>query len=88
MVAMWGKPITLNFDKVSMGQLNFCGGWSWNGHETWERAIDLLYRGCFDYKSIITNRYMLEEWELAFTNLKQRKDVKALIYPNGLDWVK
>ncbi|HHW49794.1 MAG TPA: alcohol dehydrogenase catalytic domain-containing protein [Clostridiaceae bacterium] len=87
LVAMWGKPVTLSLDKASMGQLNLCGGWSWNGPETWERAIDLLYRNCFDYRTIITNRYRLEEWELAFANLRQRKDVKALIYPNGDNWV-
>ncbi|MHB1275323.1 MAG: zinc-dependent alcohol dehydrogenase [Candidatus Humimicrobiaceae bacterium] len=88
LVAMWGKPITLSMDKASMGQLNFAGGWSWNGPGTWEKAIELLYRGCFDYKSIITSHYKLEEWELAFANLRARKDVKALINPNGTDWAK
>ena len=86
LIAMWGKPITLNFDKVAMGQLDLIGGWSWNGSETWEKAIDFLYRGCIDYKAMITNRYKLEEWELAFSNLREGKDVKALIHPNGTDW--
>jgi L-iditol 2-dehydrogenase len=86
LIAMWGQPITLNFDKVSMGQLDLIGGWSWNGPETWEKAIDFLYRGCIDYQSMITSRYTLEDWELAFENLRLGKDVKALIYPNGTDW--
>ncbi len=86
LIAMWGKPITLNFDKVSMGQLDMSGGWSWNGPETWEMAIDFLYRGCIDYKSMITSRYKLEEWKTAFENLKSGQDVKALIHPNGTDW--
>ena len=86
LIAMWGKPITLNFDKVAMGQLDLIGGWSWNGSETWEKAIDFLYRGCIDYKAMITSRYKLEEWELAFSNLREGKDVKALIHPNGTDW--
>jgi len=86
MIAMWGKPITLNFDKVAMGQLDLSGGWSWNGPETWDKAIEFLYRGCIDYKAMITSRYALEDWEKAFENLRAGIDVKALIYPNGTDW--
>jgi L-iditol 2-dehydrogenase len=88
LIAMWGEPITLNFDKVAMGQLELHGGWSWNGPETWDTAIELLYRGVIDYQSMITNRYKLEEWELAFANLRAKEDVKALIHPNGTDWEK
>lgn len=86
LIAMWGKPITLNMDKCAMGQLDLSGGWSWNGPETWEKAIDFLYRGAIDYKSMITSRYTLEEWETAFANLRSGYDVKALIHPNGTDW--
>jgi len=86
LVAMWGQPITLNFDKVAMGQLSLNGGWSWNGPESWEKALEFLSRGVIDYKSMITNRYKLEEWETAFANLRAKKDVKAFIHPNGTDW--
>ncbi len=82
-VAMWGKPITLNMDAVSMGQISISGGWSWNGHETWRRAIDMLARNCFSVDDIITSRYELNEWEKAFDNLSSGYDVKALIHPNG-----
>ena len=86
LIAMWGSPITLNFDKVAMGQLDLRGGWSWNGPETWDMAIDFLSRGVIDYQSMITSRYRLEEWELAFANLRAKQDVKAYIHPNGTDW--
>ena len=86
LVAMYGRPITLDFDRVPMGQLNLIGSWSWSGRETWERAIDLLYQGRINYRAMITSRYDLEEWEIAFANLRTCKDVKALIHPNGLDW--
>ncbi len=85
-VAMWGKPITLSLDRLAMGQLTISGGWSWNGHETWRKAIDMLYRGCFDVDSIVTSRYKLEEWETAFDNLEKGLDVKAFLHPNGTDW--
>jgi threonine dehydrogenase-like Zn-dependent dehydrogenase len=86
LIAMWGKPITLNFDQVAMGQLDLHGGWSWNGPETWELAVQFLARGVIDYKSMITRRYKLEEWQTAFANLRAKKDVKAFIHPNGTDW--
>lgn len=86
LIAMWGSSITLNFDKVAMGQLDLHGGWSWNGPETWDKAIEFLSRGCIDYKAMITNRYRLDEWEKAFANLRAKIDVKAFIHPNGTDW--
>jgi L-iditol 2-dehydrogenase len=86
LIAMWGKPITLNFDKVAMGQLDLHGGWSWNGPETWELAVQFLARGAIDCKAMITRRYKLEEWQTAFANLRAKKDVKAFIHPNGTDW--
>lgn len=39
-----------------------------------------------DCRAMITSRYELEEWEVAFANLRACKDVKALIHPNGTDW--
>lgn len=86
LVAMYGRPITLSFDRAPMGQLSLIGSWSWNGPETWEQAIDLLHLGQIDYRAMITSRYELEEWEVAFANLRACRDVKALIHPNGTDW--
>ncbi|MFW6180946.1 MAG: zinc-dependent alcohol dehydrogenase [Spirochaetota bacterium] len=82
-ISLWGRPITVNLDEVSLGQLDIRGSWSWNGRESWERAVDLLDRGVFNLEAMITSRYTLEEWEKAFANLRSRKDLKALIYPGG-----
>jgi len=87
-ISLWGQPITVNLDQVSLGQLDIRGSWSWNGPETWEHAIDLLERGVFNLAPLITNHYALEEWETAFANLRARQDVKALIHPNGRDWAR
>jgi hypothetical protein len=29
----------------------------------------------------------LEEWETAFANLRAKRDLKALIHPNGVSWL-
>lgn len=86
-ISLWGRPIKVNLDQVSLGQLDIRGSWSWNGRETWERAVDLLNRGVFNIKPVITGHYELEQWETAFANLRAKVDLKALIHPNGLDWM-
>jgi threonine dehydrogenase-like Zn-dependent dehydrogenase len=85
-ISLWGEPITINADPISLNQLDISGAWSWNGAETWERAVDLVSRGVFDFDSIIGGRYSLDQWEDAFRNLTEVRDVKALIHPNGRDW--
>jgi threonine dehydrogenase-like Zn-dependent dehydrogenase len=85
-ISLWGQKLTLDLDQISLGQLDIRGSWSWNGRETWEHAVDLLDRGVFDLSPMITNHYDLEEWEMAFANLRAKQDVKALIHPNGRDW--
>ena len=85
-ISLWGRPITINADQISLGQLTIKGSWSWNGEETWERAIDLIVRDVFDLDSLLTNRYELDEWQDAFANLRAKKDVKAFICPNGKRW--
>lgn len=85
-ISLWGEPITINADAISLYQLTINGAWSWNGTESWERAVNLISRGVFDLDSLVTNRYSLDDWESAFTNLRSKQDVKALIYPNGRDW--
>ena len=85
-ISLWGNRITVNLDEVSLGQLDIRGSWSWNGRETWERALDLLDRGVLDLEPMITNHYELDQWEMAFTNLRSKQDVKALIHPHGRGW--
>ncbi len=86
-ISLWGRSINVNLDQVSLGQLDIRGSWSWNGRETWEHAVDLLNRGLFNIEPVITGHYELEAWETAFANLRAGTDLKALIHPNGVDWM-
>jgi len=86
-ISLWGEPITINPDAISLFQLNIAGAWSWNGRETWERAVDLISRRVFNLDLLLTSRYSLNEWETAFEELKCGRDVKAFIHPNGTDWI-
>jgi threonine dehydrogenase-like Zn-dependent dehydrogenase len=86
-ISLWGRKLTLNLDEVSLGQLDIRGSWSWNGRETWEHAVDLLDRGLFNLDPVITDHFPLEEWETAFAKLRSKQALKALLHPNGVDWV-
>lgn len=86
-MSLWGGPVELKFDEVCLGQLDISGSWSWNGSETWERAVDIITSGVLDLDPMITGSYSLDEWGEAFRNLRDGKDIKALIYPNGKDWL-
>jgi len=86
-ISLWNEPISLNFDQVCLGQINIHGSWSWNGAETWNRAVNLITSNAFNLDPMITGRYELEEWHTAFKNLREGTDIKALIYPNGKDWL-
>jgi L-iditol 2-dehydrogenase len=85
-ISLWGKKISINLDEISLGQLDIRGSWSWNGRESWERAIDLLDRGVLRLDPMITAHYSLDEWQTAFANLRAKQDVKAFIHPNGVGW--
>jgi threonine dehydrogenase-like Zn-dependent dehydrogenase len=85
-ISLWGHKVTVNLDQVSLGQLDIRGSWSWNGRETWEKAIDLLDRAALRLDPMITNHYGLEQWETAFENLRAKQDVKAFIHPSGQGW--
>lgn len=85
-ISLWGQEITVNLDQVSLGQLDIRGSWSWNGRETWEHAVDLLERGLFQFEPLITSHYELEDWDTAFTNLREKRDLKAMFLPNGAGW--
>ncbi len=85
-ISLWGREVTVNLDQVSLGQLDIRGSWSWNGRETWERAVDLLTRGLFNFDPVITAHYELEDWAEAFASLRARQNLKALLHPNGIGW--
>jgi len=86
-ISLWGEPININIDQVCLGQLGIHGVWSWNGPETWQRSVELITRNIFNLDLMITGRYSLDQWEEAFQNLRDGKDIKALIYPNGRNWL-
>jgi L-iditol 2-dehydrogenase len=82
-ISLWGGPVHIELDQISLAQLDIHGSWSWNGKETWERAVKMVINKQIDLDPLITERYPLEDWKKAFQNLREGKDIKAMFYPNG-----
>ena len=80
-ISLWGEPINLKFDQVCLGQLEIHGCWSWNGSETWQRAVDLVTSNKFNLDPMITGRYTLEQWKEGFSELKGWERHKGAYLP-------
>ena len=84
-ISLWGEPIELDLDPLSLNQLEIRGAWSWRGAETWERALDIIVRGKMEFDPLITGRYDIGDWKKAFSRLRDKKEIKAFIQPNETD---
>ncbi len=53
------------------------------GHETWERALQLLGEGKITTAPLISGRFPLAEWEQAFASVRSRRGHKYLLLPEA-----
>lgn len=87
-ISLWGEPVVLQPDAISLYQLDIKGAWSWDGTRTWERAVEIIESGAIDFEPLLNGRYQLEDWQEAFDASRRRVDCKAFFYPNGRDWAR
>jgi L-iditol 2-dehydrogenase len=77
-----GKEIPVNFDLVVNREIRILG--SVNSKWTsWERAIKLLASKKVVTKPMISQVLPLENWEIAFDNMKFARGVKTLLIPSN-----
>lgn len=81
-ISLWGSPITLTLDSLPLQQLDVRGAWSWNGPETWNRAVDLITSGAIDIDRVVTGHYRLDQWQEAFAALRNRSQLKVYLHPD------
>jgi L-iditol 2-dehydrogenase len=79
-VGLFGKPLSMDLDKVVMKQLRLQGSMchTW---ETWERTLRFLSQDLIDMRSIISKRLPLSRWEEGFRSVLAKKAIKVLLYP-------
>lgn len=75
-----GKEIPVNFDLVVNRELKILGSvnskWS-----SWERAIKLLETKKITTRPLISQKYSLNDWKIAFDNMQYGRGVKNLLTP-------
>lgn len=75
-----GSKITIDFEKIVKKELKVTGAVS-HRPDSWNRLLKLYKRNDLNELSkIISSKYELKNWKTAFENLKERKDLKAVLY--------
>ena len=94
-IGLWGHDIQVNLDRVPYNNLTVRGSWGWAGMEvadqavrmamgwhSWERALQIMGMGKVQLEPIVTRRIGMEEWREAFEALKEKREIKVMMYPN------
>jgi L-iditol 2-dehydrogenase len=81
-IGLFGKPITLNFERIAYKELQVTGsiGQRWTA---WKRAIRLMEQGKVNLKAITSDKFPLTRWREAFDKFEARKGLKILLDPRG-----
>ena len=74
------KDVTLPWDKFAFKAVDVAFSMS-TFYTSWDRAIDLIYRGQIRSEALITHREPLDNWERTFDDIEQLKALKALMIP-------
>lgn len=79
-MGLFGKPISINMDRIVMKQIQFQGVFSSNW-ASWDRALRLIERKNINLQSIITHKFPLSDWRKAFDLLWNKEGLKVLLLP-------
>jgi len=79
-VGLFGKPITLDFERIAYKELKVTGTISqrWTA---WKRALRLMAQQKVDLKSVISDKFPLTEWKSAFDKFEAKEGLKILLDP-------
>lgn len=79
-VGLFGKPITLDFEKVATKELKVTGVQSqkWTA---WEKALKLLEAGKIQLEPLVSGEYSMSAWEEAFKAFESKQGLKTVMYP-------
>lgn len=79
-VGLFGKPITIDFDKVVTKELKVTGVQSqrWTA---WEWALKLLELDKIQLEPLVSGEYSMADWEKAFEAFESKQGLKIVMYP-------
>jgi L-iditol 2-dehydrogenase len=81
-VGLFGKPITLDFERIAYKELIVTGSMAqrWSA---WKRTLKIMGQGKIDLKSVISDKFPLSRWKEAFDKFEAKEGLKILLDPKG-----
>jgi L-iditol 2-dehydrogenase len=79
-IGLFGKPVTLDFEKVCYKELAVTGslGSTWT---SWEKAIALVKQGKVKTEPLVSHQMPITEWEKAFRIFEDKSGLKLVLLP-------
>jgi L-iditol 2-dehydrogenase len=79
-VGLFGKQITIDFEKVATKELKVTGVQSqrWTA---WERALKMLDAGMIQLEPLVSDEFSMADWEKAFQAFERKEGLKIVMYP-------
>jgi L-iditol 2-dehydrogenase len=79
-IGIFGKPVTIDLDKVLYGEIQMTGSFS-QKHLAWKAAIELASQGKILARPLVTDILPLESWEEGFKRSFEGKAIKVVFKP-------
>ena len=79
-VGIFGRPVTLDLDRVLYGEIQLTGSFS-QKYSGWKAALELASLGKIQARPLISDILPLEEWEKGFRLSFEGKAIKVVFQP-------
>lgn len=81
-IGMFGRPITLDFEKIAYKEIQVTGSFAqkWSA---WKKALRLVGEGRVRLKPLVSDVFPLRSWEAAFAKMNRREGLKILLSPEA-----
>jgi L-iditol 2-dehydrogenase len=79
-LGLFGKPITLDFEKIAYKELQIFGSFAqkWSA---WKTALSLLDQGKIQLVPLVSDVLPLTDWQLGFEKLNKKTGLKIVLTP-------
>lgn len=79
-VGLFGKPITLDFERIAYKELHVTGSLA-HRWTSWKRTIKIMERKQVNLAAVISDKFPMSKWPEAFAKFEERKGLKILLDP-------
>ena len=81
-IGLFGKPITLDFERIAYKELKVTGsiGQRWTA---WKRSLRIMEQGKVNLNAVISEKFPLTQWKAAFDKFEAKAGLKILLDPKA-----